>query len=75
MKNSMGTRLTSSPAQLPVVLAPGPGTRLTGRRVSDTEIIICEMDASSDVYGLEDGRRAFNAASSTTANSGLGLRG
>ena len=32
------------------------------------------MDAG-DVYGFEDGRRAFNTASSSTANSGLGLHG
>ena len=33
-----------------------------------------EMDVS-EVCGFEDGRRAFNTATSTTANSGFGLYG
>ena len=42
------------------------------RRVSDA--VIFKMNAG-EVCGFEDCRRAFNTATSTTANSGFGLCG
>ena len=44
------------------------------RRVSDAQLFSKWMQVKL-VCGFEDGRRAFNTATSTTANSGIGLCG